>query len=55
MEIKIVKWEERYAQDFIDLSVEWLEKYVRVEPADEEILYHTLYQQQTGSCTPPVL
>ncbi len=40
MDIKIIKWDDRYAQDFIDLSVEWLEKYVRVEPADEEILYH---------------
>ena len=37
--IQIIPWEEKYAQDFIDLSIEWLEKYVRVEPADEEILY----------------
>lgn len=40
MKITIVAWNDSYAQDFISLSVEWLEKYVRVEPADEEILYH---------------
>lgn len=38
--ITIVEWEDRFAQDFITLSIEWLEKYVRVEAADEEILYH---------------
>lgn len=37
--MEIVRWKEEYAQDFIDLSIEWLEKYVRVEPADEVILY----------------
>ena len=37
--IQIIPWKEEYAQDFIDLSVEWLEKYIRVEPADIEILY----------------
>lgn len=37
---KIIRWEDRYHQDFIDLSVEWLEKYVSVEPADLEILFH---------------
>ena len=36
----IVKWKDEYKEDFINLSIEWLEKYVRVEPADEEILYH---------------
>ena len=40
MEVKVIGWHDKYAQDFINLSVEWLEKYVRVEPADEEILYH---------------
>ena len=39
-EEKIIPWEDCFAQDFIDLSVEWLEKYVRVEPADEALLYH---------------
>ena len=40
MMITIREWEDRFAEDFIRLSVEWLEKYVRVEPADEAILYH---------------
>lgn len=39
-EIRIVEWADNYHQAFIDLSVEWLEKYVSVEPADLEILYH---------------
>ena len=39
-DITIIEWEDRFAQDFITLSTEWLEKYVRVEAADEEILYH---------------
>ena len=39
-EMKIIRWEDRYQQDFIDLSVEWLERFVSVEPADLEILYH---------------
>ena len=38
--IAICKWNDRFAADYIRLSVEWLEKYVRVEPADEAILYH---------------
>lgn len=38
--IAIREWEDRYAADYVRLSVEWLEKYVRVEPADEAILYH---------------
>lgn len=40
MDIKIIAWDERYAEDFISLSIEWLEKYVSVEPADKEIIYH---------------
>lgn len=39
-EIKIVEWEDQYSQDFILLSVEWLEKYVSVEPGDLEIINH---------------
>lgn len=39
-EIRIVEWEERYAQAFIDLSIEWLEKYVSVEPGDLKIIHH---------------
>lgn len=38
--IQIVRWSDMYARAFIDLSVEWLEKYVSVEPADLEILHH---------------
>ena len=26
MEIKIVKWEDKFAKDYINLSIEWLEK-----------------------------
>lgn len=36
----IIQWDDKYAEDFISLSVEWLEKYVRVEPADIEILFN---------------
>lgn len=38
--VTIIPWEEKYAQDFIDLSMEWLEKYELTEPADLEILHH---------------
>ena len=38
--VEIMKWEERYAEDFISLSIEWLEKYVSVEPADLKIIHH---------------
>ena len=37
---KIIRWDDQYHQNFIDLSIEWLEKYVSVEPADLEILHH---------------
>lgn len=40
MNIKILDWEDRFAEDFINLSLEWLEKYLWIEPADEEVLYH---------------
>ena len=39
-DITIVPWEEKYAGDFVSLSMEWLEKYDLVEPADLEILHH---------------
>ena len=39
-EIKIVPWEEKYAGAYISLALEWLEKYVRVEPADLAIIHH---------------
>ncbi|MGN0034653.1 MAG: GNAT family N-acetyltransferase [Coriobacteriales bacterium] len=38
--IEIVRWSDSYADDYVNLSVEWLEKYVRVEAADKAILYH---------------
>ena len=37
--IKIIPWKEEYAQDFIDLSIEWLEKYDLLEPLDLKILH----------------
>lgn len=36
--IKIIEWEDKYAEQFKRLSLEWLEKYVSVEPADLEII-----------------
>lgn len=36
--VNIVEWDEDYRQDFISLSLEWLEKYVSVEPIDLEML-----------------
>lgn len=38
--ITITEWNERYAQAFIDLSLEWLEKYALVEPEDLRIIEH---------------
>lgn len=38
--VEIIAWEDQYADAFITLSIEWLEKYVSVEPADKKILYH---------------
>jgi len=37
-EVTIEEWQEQYRQDFISLSIDWLEKYVSVEPIDLEIL-----------------
>ena len=34
--IKIIEWEDKYAEQFKRLSLEWLEKYVSVEQADLE-------------------
>lgn len=39
-DVTIGPWEERYAADFVRLSVEWLEEFVRVEEADRAILDH---------------
>lgn len=38
--IQIVEWQDKFAGDFRRLSLEWLEKYLHVEPADIEILEH---------------
>lgn len=39
-EVQIVAWSDQYHQHFIDISIEWLETYVSVEPADLNILYN---------------
>jgi GNAT superfamily N-acetyltransferase len=36
--IEILPFEARYAADFKELNLEWLRKYFRVEPVDEEVL-----------------
>ena len=36
----IREWEDAFADDYVRLSLEWLEKYVRVEAADEAVMYH---------------
>ena len=36
--LEVIPFERRYAADFKRLNVEWLEKYFRVEPIDEEVL-----------------
>lgn len=36
--ITIIPFEQKYAKDFADLNVEWLEKYFVVEPHDVELL-----------------
>lgn len=36
--VAIIPFEPRYAADFKRLNIEWLEKYFRVEPIDEEVL-----------------
>ncbi|MFR3687572.1 MAG: GNAT family N-acetyltransferase [Enterococcus sp.] len=38
MDVQIIEWEDKYAEQFKRLSLEWLEKYVSVEPADLEII-----------------
>lgn len=37
-DIKLIEWEEKYRNDFVRLSIEWLEKYVVVEEEDLRIL-----------------
>ncbi|HEV7137889.1 MAG TPA: bifunctional helix-turn-helix transcriptional regulator/GNAT family N-acetyltransferase [Steroidobacteraceae bacterium] len=36
--LQIIPFERRYAADFKRLNIEWLQKYFRVEPIDEEVL-----------------
>lgn len=36
--VEVIPFERRYAADFKRLNIEWLEKYFRVEPIDEEVL-----------------
>ncbi|NJY63985.1 GNAT family N-acetyltransferase [Salinimicrobium sp. CDJ15-81-2] len=36
--MEIISFEPKYAKDFWDLNIEWLEKYFWVEPHDEEVL-----------------
>ena len=38
MEIKIIPFEEKYANDFYSLNIEWLKTFFYVEPFDEEVL-----------------
>lgn len=38
--VTIEEWQEKYHEDFISLSIEWLEKYVVVEPIDREIIHN---------------
>ncbi len=36
--VDVIPFERRYAADFKRLNIEWLEKYFRVEPIDEQVL-----------------
>lgn len=40
MEIQITEWRDAYSEDFKRLSLEWLQKYVEVEPRDIEMIEH---------------
>jgi DNA-binding MarR family transcriptional regulator/GNAT superfamily N-acetyltransferase len=40
--VEVVPFERRYAADFKRLNLEWLEKYFRVEPIDEQVLSQPL-------------
>ena len=42
--VEIVPFEERHAEDFKRLNLEWLRKYFRVEPADEEMFSLKIYR-----------
>ncbi|MCX2839579.1 GNAT family N-acetyltransferase [Salinimicrobium sp. MT39] len=36
--MEIISFDQKYAEDFRQLNIEWLEKYFWVEPHDEEVL-----------------
>ena len=38
MNLTIINFENRYANDFYHLNIEWLQTYFYVEPYDEEVL-----------------
>jgi len=38
--IRIERWQPRWAGDFRDLNLEWLQRYFVVEPVDREVLDH---------------
>jgi len=38
MRINIISYSSKYAQDFYDLNIEWLQTYFYVEDYDEEVL-----------------
>lgn len=38
MNVKIIPYDEKYASEFKELNVAWLEKYFFVEPHDEKVL-----------------
>ncbi|HEU5442511.1 MAG TPA: helix-turn-helix domain-containing GNAT family N-acetyltransferase, partial [Steroidobacteraceae bacterium] len=46
--VEIVPFEQRYAGDFKRLNLEWLERYFRVEPIDEEVLSQPLEILRAG-------
>lgn len=38
MKLKIVPFKTKYAEDFKQLNIDWLQKYFYVEPRDQEVL-----------------
>ena len=46
--VEVIPFERRYAADFKRLNIEWLEKYFRVEPIDEEVLSRPLRILRNG-------
>ena len=47
-EVEIVPFEPRYADDFKRMNLEWLERYFRVEPIDEQVLSQPLEILRAG-------